>query len=175
MSTLLVKTTNPVSYQYHIGQEDQSAHLYSLLPWTIKSGTAALLVRRRGFVRAPSEHCQSGLSGSNSLVVFRETRGRRNCRSMKMAGENLGVKIDSIYEKALLVRPRLPLPDGIFELGANVLIASHAPTPAARNTCMITCTTCTFVTASTLPSSYCWASVPRKRRGVSLRDAELSE
>jgi hypothetical protein len=44
-----------------------------------------------------------------------------------MADANLEVKLDSIYERALVVRPRLPLLDGIFDLGPNVLIASHAP------------------------------------------------
>lgn len=43
------------------------------------------------------------------------------------ADTSLEVRLDSIYEKALVVRPRLPVLNGIFDLGPDVLIASHAP------------------------------------------------
>jgi len=33
----------------------------------------------------------------------------------------------STYDNSLVIQPRLPLHDGIFHLGPNVLIASHAP------------------------------------------------
>lgn len=59
--------------------------------------------------------------------VHTEGSGRTNLRRINMADTNLDVRLDSIYERALTVRPRLPLLDGIFDLGPNVLIASHAP------------------------------------------------
>ncbi len=33
----------------------------------------------------------------------------------------------STFEDGLVIHPRLPIHDGIFHLGPNVLIASHAP------------------------------------------------
>jgi|SRR5882724_9830067 len=39
----------------------------------------------------------------------------------------LALSVDSVYDKALVIRPRLPSVDGIFDLRADTLIASHAP------------------------------------------------
>lgn len=35
--------------------------------------------------------------------------------------------LDSQYQRELIIRPRLPFIDGIFDLGPNTLIASHSP------------------------------------------------
>jgi len=37
------------------------------------------------------------------------------------------VQLDSVYEKGVVIQPRLPFINGIFDLGPNTLIASHAP------------------------------------------------
>jgi hypothetical protein len=37
------------------------------------------------------------------------------------------VKLTSGYERELVIHPRLPFVDGIFDLGPNTLIAAHAP------------------------------------------------
>lgn len=37
------------------------------------------------------------------------------------------VTLDSTYERELAIHPRLPLINGIFDLGPNTLIASHSP------------------------------------------------
>jgi hypothetical protein len=37
------------------------------------------------------------------------------------------LKVDSQYDKTFVIKPRLPAIDGIFDIRANTLIASHAP------------------------------------------------
>lgn len=37
------------------------------------------------------------------------------------------VELDSQYEKALVINPKLPIINGIFDLGSNVLISAHKP------------------------------------------------
>lgn len=41
--------------------------------------------------------------------------------------ESIAVNLDSGYERELVIKPKLPFIDGIFDLGPNTLIASHSP------------------------------------------------
>ncbi len=41
--------------------------------------------------------------------------------------KRLTLTVDSSYDKTFLIRPRLPLIDGIFDVRADTLVASHAP------------------------------------------------
>jgi hypothetical protein len=41
--------------------------------------------------------------------------------------KRLTLTVTSHYEKVLVIRPRLPMIDGIFDLRADTMIASHAP------------------------------------------------
>jgi hypothetical protein len=50
-----------------------------------------------------------------------------NVQSRETTPEPLELTVDSIYDKALIIRPRLPLIDGIFDVRADTLIASHTP------------------------------------------------
>jgi hypothetical protein len=46
---------------------------------------------------------------------------------MATAKDDLSVRLDSKYARELAIRPRLPEINGIFDLGPNVVIASHRP------------------------------------------------
>ena len=44
-----------------------------------------------------------------------------------MSNTKITVESNSHYDRELLIQPRLPFVNGIFDLGPNTLIASHSP------------------------------------------------